>query len=124
MRGFLFLATLCLLSSVSSGAVAGIDFGSEFIKVALVKPKSFNIVVDEQVILSLFILKLTKQVATHTLYTNEVQPANLDNLQHIHYTHVHYHSLTEQAESACPRRLRQDAAPVRQQCEQLGGPPC
>jgi hypothetical protein len=76
MRGFLFLATLCLLSSVSSGAVAGIDFGSEFIKVALVKPKSFNIVVDEQVILNLIILK--HSVSARPILTN------CDT-----YTHVH-----------------------------------
>lgn len=39
---------LLLLGFVAHGAVAGIDFGSEFIKVSLVKPGSFSIVVDEQ----------------------------------------------------------------------------
>ena len=47
MRG-LVLLTVVLQALTAFGAVAGIDFGSEFIKVALVKPSSFDIVVDEQ----------------------------------------------------------------------------
>ena len=40
---------LCLFVPVCNGAVLGVDFGSEFIKVASVAPGSpFHIVIDEQ----------------------------------------------------------------------------